>query len=52
MKNRERDVPVITVSNHRSLLDDPLLLSALLPVRNPVPSLVTKLYWTVNYSFG
>lgn len=32
MKNREWDVPVITVSNHRSLLDDPLLLSALLPV--------------------
>lgn len=31
VRYRDSNVPLITVSNHRSLLDDPLVLSALLP---------------------
>jgi hypothetical protein len=31
LKNRESDVPMITISNHRSLLDDPLVFSCLVP---------------------
>lgn len=30
---RKKGVPLITVSNHRSVLDDPCILGSILPVR-------------------